>query len=70
MNTGLIRVDVGFYDPPTSDHDCREAMWSTGKECKKCPLKTCYRNGWTKKQVLADNKCIVEEKLLRRFANG
>lgn len=41
--------------------ECREAIWSEGRSCRKCryepePGRRCYRSGWPKKKVDADNE--------------
>jgi hypothetical protein len=40
--------------------ECLEAIWSEGKSCKGCWVE-CYRKGWPKKQVDADNARLVAE---------
>ena len=41
--------------PPTDDHECLAAIWSQGRECKKCPREDCYRQGWDHASVTRDN---------------
>jgi len=60
MNTAIF-ICAGF-EIPTDTHECREVIWSSGTSCRKCPLKTCYRNGWLKPAVTKDNKRIVANK--------
>jgi len=47
------------FSVPTETAECYEVIWSNGRSCRKCPLKTCYRNGWLKPQVDTDNTKIV-----------
>ena len=49
-----------FAQPPTAGHECREACWSNGRSCKKCPT-DCYRRGWSKALVDADNEKLVSQ---------
>ncbi len=41
--------------------ECYEALWSQGRACKRCKHPTCYRKGWEKWRVDADNKALVEK---------
>lgn len=41
------------------DGECLEAIWSQGASCRTCYV-DCYRKGWTKKRVDADNKKLCE----------
>lgn len=52
-------IDCGWFTEPTATRECREVIWSNGTACRRCPNKKCYRNGWLKKQVDADNRKIV-----------
>lgn len=36
--------------------ECRESCYGQGSSCKKCDIPKCYRKGWDKWQVDADNK--------------
>jgi hypothetical protein len=56
MDDGVVFIDEAKFTIPTSEHECSEVMWSFGKSCRTCPLKSCYRNGWKKAQVDVDNK--------------
>ena len=49
-----------FAEPPTAKHECREAIWSQGRACRNCKV-SCYRSGWCKRAVDADNKKLVVE---------
>lgn len=51
--------------PPTDDHECRAAVWSQGRACKKCPIAECYRQGWAHSRVTVDNMRRVAEKQRR-----
>lgn len=42
--------------PPTKGHECPEAVYSQGRHCKRCLRHDCYRQGWAKWRVDADNK--------------
>lgn len=67
-----VFVCHGHFSQPTETEECYEVIWSNGKSCRKCPLKACYRNGWLKKQVDADNRKIVakrREQLLRESSH-
>jgi len=57
----------GFKTEPTTEHECREAVWSQGNACKNCVMK-CYRAGWNKAQATADNRRLVSAK--RRSPTG
>ena len=46
---------------PGKDGECSEAVWSQGRSCKKCEHATCYRVGWSKSTVDADNARLVRE---------
>ena len=61
----IIHVCCGSFTPPTAEHECREVMWSEGRSCRTCPLKSCYRNGWKKAQVSADNRKLFENKVVK-----
>ena len=41
---------------PTRDRECLEAVWSRGGACEACDLGGCYRQGWEKAKVTADNR--------------
>ena len=51
-------VTGGSFKIPTDTEECPEAFESMGLMCRKCPVKSCYRNGWLKNQVAIDNKII------------
>lgn len=40
--------------------ECYEAVWSQGRACRTCKRTDCYRRGWDKSLVDADNKRIVK----------
>jgi hypothetical protein len=44
---------------PHPGHECLEACWSQGRSCRTCWV-TCYRQGWRKTQVDADNARLVQ----------
>lgn len=54
----IMFVTGGSFKVPTDTEECPEAFESMGKMCRQCPLKSCYRNGWLKKEVTVDNKRI------------
>ncbi|MHC4510754.1 MAG: hypothetical protein ACYTAO_17665, partial [Planctomycetota bacterium] len=39
--------------------ECREALWSNMRACRKCDHPTCYRTGMTVKEAGADNARLV-----------
>lgn len=43
-----------FRSEPCPNRECREAIWSQGRACKQCD-RECYRRGWEKWRVDADN---------------
>lgn len=45
---------------PTDGRECLEAIWSQGRACKACSV-ACYRQGWAKVLVDADNRVRVAE---------
>lgn len=50
---------TGSFSVPTKTEECREVIWSNGTSCRKCHVTGCYRRGWLKPAVSADNKKIV-----------
>ena len=57
------KISTGQHaSPPTDERECLEAIWSVGRSCKSCGLTECYRHGWAKQRVDADNRRLVEEK--------
>ena len=56
----VIHFEFAHFTGP-GEHECPEVMWSNGTSCRKCPVKSCYRNGWLKKQVDADNYKLYHE---------
>ena len=46
---------------PGKDGECPEAVWSQGRACRKCEHPSCYRVGWGKSNVDADNARLVRE---------
>lgn len=48
-----------FRSEPDLNAECLEVIWSEGRACKKCN-KTCYRSGWSKSLVDADNRTLVK----------
>lgn len=50
---------------PDRGRECLEAVWSVGRACKRCRHESCYRVGWPKWLVDADNK-----KRVHRNAEG
>jgi hypothetical protein len=43
---------------PTLEEECYSAIFSAGADCRKCQ-EPCYRNGWEKAAVTADNATLV-----------
>jgi hypothetical protein len=60
MNNTVF-IDCAQFEPPTLYTECPEVIWSNGTSCRRCPIKSCYRNGWLKAAVGADNKRLVKE---------
>jgi hypothetical protein len=56
---------ASFCEVPTANHDCYEACWSQGRACRICNHRECYRRGWRKERVDADNQRLVAAKLER-----
>lgn len=59
MNKG--NVYVCFHAAPPDEYECYEAIMSQGRACGKCSI-DCYRQGWSKYSVDADNRKFVERK--------
>ena len=56
----VLRLCIGgFAEPPGHKRECLEAIWTQGRACKRCRVSECYRHGWEKARVDADNKRIV-----------
>lgn len=55
IDTGGGIICCDHVSPPTDEYECMEAVQSQGKACKKCDVKNCYRRGWEKWRVDADN---------------
>lgn len=53
-------VMICHFRTEPKEHECREAVWSQGHSCKTCWI-NCYRKGWSKPQVDADNRRLVAE---------
>lgn len=53
-----VHLDIQLGAEEPGETECREAGWSQGRACKDCGVK-CYRNGWSKQMVGADNKRLV-----------
>ena len=58
----IIHISWARFEDPTETSECPEAMESLGRTCRNCPKKGCYRNGWLKPAVDADNKKIVAKR--------
>lgn len=56
---GSVVCISGFRSEPTTDKECREAVWTQGSSCQYCSI-NCYRAGWTKQRTSLDNKQRVE----------
>jgi hypothetical protein len=52
----------GFRCTPTHGQECLEAIWSEGRACRECKV-ACYRRGWCKARVDADNLRLVKAKV-------
>ncbi len=53
-----------FRTVPAIGAECREMLWSEGRACRRCPV-DCYRRGWKRVQVFADNARMIEERRRR-----
>lgn len=64
LSHGTAIIEVGRCEQPTDDHECPEAVNSQGTACKRCDVSSCYRQGWGKLAVDADNtrRCITKGK--------
>ena len=51
-------VHVCFMRAEPGERECWTAIWSQGRDCKTCWIK-CYRAGWEKARVDADNRRLV-----------
>jgi hypothetical protein len=50
-----------------AETECWEAAWSEGEACAECDVQ-CYRSGWPKSQVDADNaRRVAGDNLPRSF---
>lgn len=54
-----LHIGTGYEEP--GRYECDAAITSRGYACKKC-LARCYRRGWDKWLVDADNKRLVAER--------
>ena len=54
MKNRPMFVFKGDRKPPGGENECPEAMLSKGMSCEDCSV-DCYRNGFTKEQVLEDH---------------
>jgi hypothetical protein len=63
----IVFIDCGNFSEPTPGNECYEVMWSNGTSCRRCPNKSCYRNGWLKAAVTKDNKKLVAETMEIRY---
>jgi hypothetical protein len=55
-----------FREVP-ADTECMTAVWSFGGACRTCDHDECYRQGWRKPQVDADNRRRVAAKQRARM---
>lgn len=53
-------IVCGFRTEP-GEKECLAAIWSQGRECKRCPVE-CYRRGWEHRAVTLDNAARVAKK--------
>jgi len=58
-------IVCGFRTEP-AEKECLAAVWSQGRECKRCPVE-CYRRGWSHQNVTIDNAKRVAEKQRSAF---
>lgn len=55
-----MKVIICDFRSEPGDRECLEAVWSQGRYCKKCDMK-CYRAGWSKIEVDADNRRGIKQ---------
>jgi hypothetical protein len=60
MTHGTIHI-CDFATPP-GDKECLEMIWSQARACRHCAVE-CYRRGWNRQQVDADNRKLVAAKV-------
>ena len=60
--TKSSRVFFCSHRKPPGDKECREMLWSEARACKRCPRDDCYRQGWSRDGVTADNLRLVKAK--------
>jgi len=53
--TYMCRICNFYSVPGTPGHvECREFLWSDGRECRLCELEACHRRGMKAKEARAD----------------
>ena len=62
MSEMRVIATCNFRTPP-AEYECREACWSNGRSCRTCYRTDCYRRGWEKSLVDADNIRRVRARL-------
>lgn len=55
-------LHICYHRQEPGERECRTAVWSVGRACKSCPVASCYRQGWKKSSVDADNLAFVRRK--------
>lgn len=55
----MVDLHVCTFETEPGATECWVAIWSQGRNCRKCTHR-CYRQGWSKRQVDADNARLVK----------
>ena len=66
--TMTYAIHICDHRSEPGDTECWEVVWSGGRSCKRC-YRECYRKGWDKARVMADNAERVRRRN-EREANG
>ena len=54
-------LHLDYFRSEPGETECLTAIWSEGRSCKDCWIE-CYRRGWKKPAVDADNRAMVKAK--------
>jgi hypothetical protein len=57
----MISVHVDSFRQEPGETECLAVIWSRGSSCKECWVE-CYRRGWKKPRVDADNARLVRKR--------
>lgn len=69
---GVSRYPVHLCDfrTPPGEKECLEAVFSTGRACRKCYREDCYRMGWRKDAVDSDNRRRCREQEIELYGQA